>query len=135
MFCTLAVLPACDMDAGLAGPPPIVVLGGGPGGGTSNSAVIGTWTRTVQTVDDAGKPLTVETTWAFNSDATALRSIITRDVTTGTSQRQDAFGNWQVVGTELVIDFVAPFTGQQKLTFSREGDQLILGGQTFLRAF
>ncbi|HJU73057.1 MAG TPA: hypothetical protein VJ717_04870 [Gemmatimonadaceae bacterium] len=135
-LCALMLVTACDNDVGIAGPgEPFRFGGAGTGPGTVNTAVVGTWTRTVVFVDEQGIPRENETTWAFNQDGTAVRTIISRNVAAGISERQDALANWQVVNAEIVVDWLAPFTGRLRLAFIREGDQLILAGQTFFRAF
>ena len=136
-LCALMLFTACDNDVGIAGPGEPFRFGG-PGSGTSgtiNTAVVGTWSRTVVFVDERGIPRENETTWAFNQDGTAVRTIISRNVAAGISERQDALANWQVVNNEIVVDWLAPFTGRLRLAFIREGDQLVLAGQTFFRQF
>jgi hypothetical protein len=126
-------LVACDPDAGTTGPEKPFRFAV-PGTATTSVAITGTWSRSVTFLDELGVPQSSETVWRFNADGSAIRSILLRDARNGIVERQDAFARWEVQGTQLVIDFTAPFTGRLQLTFVREGETLILGGQTFVRA-
>lgn len=124
---------ACDPGAGTTGPGEPFRFAV-PGTSTTNVAITGTWSRSVTFFDELGVPQSSETVWRFNADGSAIRSIFIRDALNGIVDRQDAFARWEVQGTQLVIDFTAPFAGRLQLTFVREGETLILGGQTFVRA-
>lgn len=129
----LGLLSACDSKGRVTGPEAPLVFGS-PGVSAANTLVVGTWTLRFTFVDDFGVPKSTETTWAFNADGSAVRSVITRSFLDGIADRQDSFARWTVQGDQVVIDFTAPFTGRVPLTFQRNGDLLILGGQTFVRA-
>jgi hypothetical protein len=128
-------LGGCDPDAGLAGPPrgDPPVFGGR--GSIVDTAVVGSWSRVVTSVDNAGLPRTVETIWSFNSDGSAIRSTITRNDVSGVVERQDAFARWTIQGDQVVIDFTAPFNQRVQLPYQRSGNNLTLGGLTYQRLF
>jgi hypothetical protein len=130
----VGALGGCEADGGIAGPnrgAPFVF--GGQSAASADTAVLGSWTRTVTAIDETGAPRISETVWTFNSDGSAVRSMITRDAFGGLVDRQEAFGRWTVEGNQVVIDFSAPFTGRVPLPFQRSGETLVLGGQTFIR--
>ncbi len=127
----LTALGACN-DNGIGTGPPLVFQT--PRGVPSTASVVGTWTRSVSVVDEFGATKTTETTWVFSGDGTATRTIIVRSSAAGTPDRTDFSARWQVQGDQLAIDFVTPITGRVTLQFSRVGDSLVLGGETFLRA-
>ena len=130
----LLVLGACDQSGGIAGPEAPFRFGV-PSDSSAGTVVVGTWTRSISFVDSLGIPRTTETTWVFNANGSATRSIVTRGFLDAVVNRQDATASWEVQGDSLVIDFTAPFTSRVQLAVQREGDRLILGGQTFLRVF
>ena len=130
---TLVALGACDSPGRLTAPEAPFRFGV-PSSTTPASLVVGTWARSEVFLDTLGIPRTQETTWMFNADGTATRTIVTRSSLDPIVDRQDASALWELQGEEILIDFTAPFTGQLQLTFERLGDRLILGGQTFLRA-
>lgn len=124
---------ACDPGAATTGPGEPFRFAV-PGSSTTTVAVTGIWSRSVTFFDELGVPRSSETVWRFNADGSAIRSTLIRDALNGIVERQDAFARWEIQGTQIVIDFTAPIAGRLQLTFVREGETLILGGQTFVRA-
>lgn len=124
-------LSACG-DTGVGPGAPLVFQTPSPV--ASTASVVGTWTRSVSVVDEFGATKTTATTWVFSGDGTATRTIIVRSSAAGTPDRTDFSARWQVQGDQVAIDFVTPITGRITLQFSRVGESLILGGETFLRA-
>jgi hypothetical protein len=130
----IAALGGCEADGGLAGPnrgAPFVF--GGPSAAIVDTVVVGSWTRTVSSIDETGSVRLTETVWAFNSDGSATRTTTIRDGIGAIIDQQQALARWTVQGDQLVIDFSAPFTGRIPFPFVRQGETLILGGQTFIR--
>jgi hypothetical protein len=130
----LAALGACEADGGLAGPnrgAPFVF--GGASASVVDTAVLGSWSRVVASIDDLGVPRSIETVWTFNADGSATRSTTLRDALGGIVDRQEAFARWSIQADQILVDFSAPFTGRVPFQFQRQGDTLILGGLTFLR--
>lgn len=125
-------LSACGNDTGVGPGAPLVFQTPSPV--LSTSGVVGTWVRSVSFVDEFGATRTTETTWVFKADGTATRTIIVRNSAAGSTDRTESTGRWQVLGDQLAIDFQTPITGRVTILFSRVGDSLILGGETFLRA-
>ena len=130
----LAALGGCEADGGIAGPnrgAPFVF--GGPSASLADTAVLGSRSRTVSSIDETGSPRAIETIWTFTGDGSATRTTITRDAIGAILDSQDAFARWTVEADQVVIDFTAPFTGRIPLPFVRQGETLTLGGQTFIR--
>ncbi len=128
----LALLGACGRDAGVGPGAPLVFQTPSPT--TSTSGVVGTWTRSVSFVDEFGATKTTETTWVFNADGSATRTISVRSSAAGPTTTTESTARWQVQADQVAIDFVTPNPARVTLQFSRVGDSLILGGETFLRA-
>ncbi|MGQ0537895.1 MAG: lipocalin family protein [Gemmatimonadaceae bacterium] len=131
MCCALVALLAtgCGRDVGVTGPQPFRFGGPLP----TNTLIVGTWQRSVVTFDEFGSPQSSDVTWVFNADGSAVRTTVLRNVAGGIADRRDAFARWQLQGNQVIIDFTAPFSGRIQLEFRREGDRLILGGETFVR--
>lgn len=131
--CAVAViaLSACGRDTGVGPGAPLVFQT--PSATTSTAGVVGTWTRSVSFVDEFGATRTTATTWVFNGDGSATRTIVVSSTAAGAPTTTESTARWQVQADQLALDFVTPITGRVTLQFSRVGDALILGGETFLR--
>lgn len=131
--CVAAVLAlsGCGRDTGVGPGSPLVFQTPSPT--TSTAGVVGTWTRSVSFVDEFGATKTTGTTWVFNGDGSATRTIVVRSSAAGQPTTTESTARWQVQADQLALDFVTPITGRVTLQFSRVGDALILGGETFLR--
>ena len=127
----LTALSACGRDTGVGPGSPLVFQTPSPT--TSTSGVVGTWTRSVSFVDEFGATKTTGTTWVFNGDGSATRTIVVSSSASGQPTTTESTARWQVQADQLALDFVTPITGRVTLQFSRVGDALILGGETFLR--
>lgn len=130
LFALALVAAACD-GPGVAGPATgRVALVGATNPGT---ALLGTWRRTVFFLDDLNYARSSETTYQFAADGTALRLQVARNHTLGLADVLVSAGRWRLDGTRLVIDFSTPSAFQLALTMRLTGNELDLGGQTFLR--
>jgi hypothetical protein len=132
----LAALGGCESDGGIAGPnrgSPFVF--GGPAASLADTALVGAWSLTVTSIDETGAARSVETAWTFNSDGSARRTTTTRDAIGGIIDRQEALARWTADATQVVLDFTVPFSQRVTLPFVRQGESLVLGGQTFVRRF
>ncbi len=114
-------------------------FGTGPGrsgGGTVNSsfALLGRWERVVFFTDAGGTVHASETLWDFRSDGTALRTVVTRNLTDGFADAITTIANWRVQGSTLVLDFVSPASGTSRFFFHISRDILTLDGRDFVRA-
>jgi hypothetical protein len=127
----LTALSACN-DNGVGPGAPLVFQTPSPT--TSTAGVVGTWTRSVSFVDEFGATKTTETTWVFSADGSATRTVTVRSSAAGPATTTESTARWQVQGDQVAIDFVTPNAARVTLQFSRVGDSLILGGETFLRA-
>ena len=132
--CAAAVLAlsACGNDTGVGPGAPLVFQTPSPT--TSTAGVVGTWTRSFSFVDEFGATKTTETTWVFNSDGTATRTIVVRSSAAGPTTTTESTARWQVQADQVALDFLTPVTGRVTLQFTRIGDSLVLGGETFLLA-
>ncbi len=114
-------------------------FGTGPGrsgGGNVNSsfALLGRWERVVLFTDAGGTVHASETLWDFRSDGTALRTVVTRNLTDGFADAITVIANWRVQGSSLVLDFVSPASGRSQFFFHIDRDILTLDGRDFVRA-
>ncbi|MBC7791258.1 MAG: hypothetical protein H7Z74_15030 [Anaerolineae bacterium] len=114
-------------------------LGTGPGrsgGGivSSSFALVGRWERFVLFTDAGGAVHASETLWDFRSDGTALRTVVTRNLTDGFADAITTVANWRVQGSSLVLDFVSPASGTVQFFFHINRDILTLDGRDFVRA-
>ena len=126
-------LAACEAD-GPVRPIQGTVAGINGAGSTSiNSALIGTWQRTVVFVDEFGFSIAMETTWRFGADGTVVRTIVTSNLTLGLSEALVTTGQWRIEGTSLVVQFDPPDSGELIFEFLIVGNELTLGGELFFR--
>ena len=133
---TAAVLTATACDVGPVQPVGFRQTGvpaGGAGGSTNTLAIDGTWRRTLVFFDDFGFMHSSETTWTFDRDGTAERTLVTTNVTLGAADTSLTQARWRVEGTNLIIDFTAPSTGTITLTVRLQGSTLFLAGQEYER--
>lgn len=114
-------------------------LGIGPGrsgNGTGNTslALVGRWERFVLFTDAGGAVHASETLWDFRTDGTALRTVVTRNLTDGFADAITTIANWRVQGSTLVLEFVSPASGTAQFFFHINRDVLTLDGRDFVRA-
>ena len=131
----LSALGACGGSGGVVGPnrgTPMVF-----GGGSSSAvdtAIVGSWIRSVTDVDIDGDVRTNEEIWTFNPDGSAAHSVLTRDAGGSVIARQDAVGRWTIAQPSIVtVDLAQPVSGSLQMSFIRQGNTLILGGTVFDR--
>lgn len=108
----------------------IARVGGTP---STANALVGNWRRTVFFLDEFGYARSSETTFRFAGDGSVVRVQVARNLTLGFVDALVSAGQWQVIGTRAVIDFVTPSAFRLDLEARIVGDQLELGGQTYLR--
>ena len=130
-----AALTATACDVGPVEPVgrrPIGLVTGG-GGPVTTTTIEGTWRRTLVFFDDFGFMHSSETTWTFETGGLAERSLVTTNVTLGASDTSFTEARWRIVGTNVVIDFIAPSPGSITLAFVLQGNTLFLAGQEYQR--
>lgn len=130
-----AALTATACDVGPVEPVgrrPIGLVTGG-GGPITTTTIDGTWRRTLVFFDDFGFMHSSETTWTFETDGTAERSVVTTNVTLGASDTTFTQAGWRIDGTNVVIEFIAPSPGSITLAFRVQGTTLFLAGQEYQR--
>lgn len=128
-------LAACD-GLGPVGPEdrPIGAVGGGADTGDNvNDALVGNWRRTFFFVDEFGFSHAIETTWQFAGDGTAVRTIVTSNLTLQISDVTVTVARWRIQGGSIVLEFQSPDTGQVILDFVIVGDELTLAGEIYSR--
>lgn len=135
MLAAMAVV--LSLTAGCDGPgvvaPGRPTLLGRTGGADVSSALAGSWRRTVLFIDELDIARSIETTWEFGADGSATRVIVTTNLTSGLSDLQVAAGEWQLQGSDMIIDLVTPSPVQLQLSVQLSGDQLSLAGEVFFR--
>ena len=131
---TLALV-ACD-GLGPVGPRDRLIGAGGSStetGGAIDDALVGNWRRTFLFVDEFGFSHSIETTWQFAGDGTAVRTVVTTNLTLQVSDVTVTVARWRIEGTSIVLDFQSPDTGQVILDFVIVGNQLTLAGEVYTR--
>ena len=128
----IAFVAACD-GPGVVGPGSQIPVVIGRDSTASTSVVTGTWNRTLLFVDEFGFSNSNGTTWQFGPDGTAVRTILTQNLSLGLSDQVVTTGRWQIQGTRIIIDFDPPASGHLELEFRFDAGQLILAGQSFSR--
>jgi hypothetical protein len=121
---------ACTNDGFLFGNDGDVARTGTPG---VNTAIVGSWRRTVVFTDDFGLVQSSETTWLFDASGTATRTVVARNLSTGAGDTIISRGKWVVDGSTLVITFTSPDPGETRLSFTLQGDTLFLATFPFTR--
>lgn len=109
------------------------LLEGGGAGGAVNTALQGTWQRTLVFFDDVGFLHSSETTWTFGPGGSATRTIVTTNHTLGAADTSVTVARWRLDGTSVVIDFTAPSPGTIVLDVRVQGTTLFLAGQEYRR--
>lgn len=130
VYSLLLVTSACSVNDASLGTGP-----GRSGGITANSslALVGRWERVVLFTDVGGAVHASETLWDFRSDGTALRTVVTRNLTDGFADAITAVAYWRIQGSSLVLDFVSPASGTAQFFFHISRDILTLDGRDFVR--
>jgi hypothetical protein len=108
-------------------------IGGGGGGSSASPAIVGSWQRTIVFFDDFGFLHSSETTWTFEVDGLAERSIVTANETLGAADTAVTEARWRVEGANLIIDFTFPSPGTITLEARVQGTSLFLAGQEYLK--
>jgi hypothetical protein len=117
------------------------VTGGGTGttggtGGQTTAPFLGRWWR-LYTFTSGGAARTSETFWDFRSDGSAVRTLITTNVTDGVADAVVWVGRWRMIGGEVEITYTSPTTGVVRFRWTIErglnGDVLYLDDVWFQR--
>ncbi|HSA57380.1 MAG TPA: hypothetical protein VLE53_16840 [Gemmatimonadaceae bacterium] len=127
-------LASCD-GLGPVGPEPnqLAAVGGTDTSADPNVALVGTWHRTVLFVDEFGNSRAIETTWRFAGDGSAVRTIVTTNLTLQTSEVEVVQARWRIQEGAIVLEFTDPLSAPIFVDFVIIGDELILGGELFTR--
>lgn len=113
---------------GVTGPP------GPPSGPVERDAVlVGSWWRILLFTDDDGTAHASETTWRFESDGDAMRTVVASNLTYGFFDTVIAGARWRTEGGDVVITFVAPDSGTVRFAYRVSADTLVLDTRAFLR--
>jgi hypothetical protein len=126
----LLPLSACDAPGVISPMRTVVGIGGTQ---SAASQLIGAWRRSLFFVDDFGFSHSTETTWEFQPDGSALRTVVTRNLSVGLADVTLTSGRWRVEDSRLQIDFVSPQPGSILLQFRVEASRLVLADETYER--
>src|SRR5919206_967298 len=99
---------------------------GGGGGSVPGTAVIGQWSATILSLTPAGEQVAEQTIWDFRPDGTVTRTVITTNLSQNTSFATAAGGQWQIVGSTLVVTLQLPTGGTVSFAFQVTGSTLAL---------
>ena len=127
----LAAAMACGGErsrVGVTGPP------GPPSGPVERDAVlVGSWWRILLFTDADGTAHASETTWRFDSNGDATRTVVASNLTFGFFDTVVAGARWRTEGGDVVITFVAPDSGAVRFAYRVSADTLVLDTRAFLR--
>ena len=137
----ITALAACDGEiTGLVGAPRTAL---GAGGATAGGAVrldpalIGRWQRTVVFTGADGSLNSSETSWSFAGDGSALRTVVTGNLTFGLADVVSTAALWRVEGGTLVIAFRPVGSAAVRFPYFIERgigvELLTFGGQRYAR--
>jgi hypothetical protein len=136
-----ATLGACSGElTGIAGSTTTALTAGGStsrAGVRLDPALIGRWHRAVVFASYDGSTNSSETTWSFAGDGSALRTVISRNLTFGLADAVSDPALWRVEGGTVVIDFGPLGSAPARFAYYVErragGELLSLGGQRYTR--
>ena len=113
---------------GITGPP------GSPAGPVERDAIlVGSWWRILLFTDADGTAHASETTWQFEADGDARRTVVATNLDFGFFDTVVADARWRTVGGAVVITFVAPNSGTVQFAYRVSADTLLLDTRAFLR--
>lgn len=113
---------------GITGPP------APPAGPVERDAVlVGSWWRILLFTDEDGTAHASETTWRFESNGHATRTVVASNLTHGFFDTVEAGARWRTEGGDVVITFVAPDSGTVRFAYRVSADTLVLDTRAFLR--
>ena len=95
--------------------------------------LLGSWWRILVFTDDDGTAHSSETTWRFDADGDATRTVVATNLTHGFFDTVVAGARWRTEGGDVVITFVAPDSGTVRFAYRVTADTLLLDTRAFLR--
>ncbi|HSJ65642.1 MAG TPA: hypothetical protein VK922_17250 [Gemmatimonadaceae bacterium] len=98
-----------------------------------DATLVGSWWRILLFTDDDGTTHASETTWRFDSDGSATRTVVASNLTYGFFDTVVAGARWRTEGGTVVITYVSPDTGTVRFAYRVRGDTLRLDTREFLR--
>ena len=113
---------------GITGPP-----GSSSGQVERDAALLGSWWRILLFTDDDGTAHASETTWRFEADGDATRTVVATNLTYGFFDTVVAGARWRTEGGAVVITFVAPDSGTVRFAYRVRADTLVLDTRAFVR--
>ena len=133
LVASVTLIAACDRQPfEPVGRRPVGGIEGGSGGPVTTT-IEGTGRRTLVFFDDFGFLHSSETTWSFDNDGSAERSVVTTNETLGAADTILTSALWRIEGTSLIIDFTAPSPGTITLDVFVQDSTLFLAGQEYER--
>jgi hypothetical protein len=106
---------------------------GSPEGPARPGALVGRWSHRVLFEDGLGVIHSSETIWDFRADGSALRTLISRNLTDGVAEATTQVAQWHLQGRTVVITYLPPDGGTVSFDYQILGDTLLLGGREFRR--
>lgn len=104
---------------------------------TFDAALLGRWRRVVLFTATDGTSNSSETTWTFAGDGSALRTVVSRNISYGLADAVNAAASWRTEGSTVVITYRPPDRGTVRFAYAVErsafGDALRLNSQSFVR--
>lgn len=131
LVAAVAALAACSGD-------PFAVPGssgrvGLQGGTRPAPGLVGTWRRQLVFFGEDGYVHSSETRWTFAASGDAVRYIVTTNYLLPAADTSVTTARWQLDGSRLTIEYIAPSPGTIVLDARVEGSSLFLAGQEYLR--
>ena len=136
----VAVLTACDGEpvtitgnGGAARPTNPGTSGTGTNSTRGDSRLLGAWSRTVLIQDNSGAVHASRTTWRFEPNASATRSVVASNLTFGIMDSVVTAARWHTEGAAIALTYLPEGTGSARFDYFFQGTTLILGGIGFER--
>jgi hypothetical protein len=95
--------------------------------------LVGSWWRILLFTDENGTAHASETTWRFEGDGDARRTVVATNLTHGFFDSVVADAVWRTEGGTVVITFVAPNSGTVHFAYRVSVDTLLLDTRSFVR--
>jgi hypothetical protein len=132
----LGAFAACDARGSLTSPS--IGYSGTPGSRpagepTIDESLLGIWQHKLVFTDNRGDSWLSETTWSFRADATATRTVIVVNFTTGLGDRLVSTAHWSANNGAIDIEWQPPRVGRTRFYYQVFGRSAWIGGSAYVR--